>query len=623
MNSRGILACGLLLLSPLAALAGDAPAACRPQRVAEVDTRLNDEGLILARVGLGVQAATLALDTGAYWSVLRETAAAPFRHDEAGDMTAVGAGGIKLDHYVTLPTLQLGALSFSKVKFLIGSDRLNDDAQVSGNLGTNLLKDYDLEIDPAAGKLSLFTQQPCKGGAVTWRQNDATSIPFELDGNWIVIQVLLDGKPLRAVVDTGASTSTLTFKAARALFNLDRNSAGVTPMGTAATLDGQGIGLYKRKFKSLQIGGIRFDKPTLTLGADNIEAANRKGSTAQVPDLVLGMHQLRLLHLYLSYSEKKLYASTVQGDAAAQAAITGAAAADKGAPLPAAHQLVDTLDRQEARDYVESARAHAAKQEFDAALRDFSQALLLAPQEPWIYSFRGLVQGQRQAYALAIADFSRAIELDPKDAAAYLNRGEALSISGEVSRAIDDMSKALALDPKLKDAYLARAEIYIRTGDMPKALSDLDQALQVNPASADAHTARCSVRLALHQYKGALADCNAAVAADPDDEAPLLTRATVNLKSHQLKAAIRDYTAVLERDPTSAEALYGRGLARREAGDAQGGKADMAAARKLGPGVAGHFGEKGSMGSGFRGKCGQSLPRKADYAALIRPTRAT
>ncbi len=586
VNSRGILACGLLLLlSPLAALAGDKPAACQPQRVAEVDTRLDDEGLILARVGLGAQAATLALDTGAYWSVLRETAAAPFRHDEAGDMTALGAGGIKLDHYVTLPTLQLGALSFSKVKFLIGSDRLNDDAQVSGNLGTNLLKDYDLEIDPAAGKLNLYAQQPCKGGAVSWRQSDATSIPFELDGNWIVIQVLLDGKPLRAVIDTGASTSTLTFKAAKALFDLDRNSAGVTSMGTAATLDGQGIGLYKRKFRSLQIGGITFDNPTLTLGADNIEAANRKGTTAQVPDLVLGMHQLRLLHLYLSYSEHKLYASTVKGDIAAQAA------ADKSTPLPAAHQLVDTLDRQEARDYVESARAHAARQEFDAALRDFSQALLLAPQEPWIYSFRGLVQGQRQAYALAIADFSRAIELDPKDAAAYLNRGEALSISGEVSRAIDDMSKALALDPKLKDAWLARAEIYMRTGDLPKALGDLDQALQVNPASADAHAARCAVRTALRQYKGALADCNAAIAANPDDEAPLLTRATVNLKSQQLKAAIRDYTAVLERDPSSAEALYGRGLARRQSGDAQGGKADMVAARKLSPGVAGHFGE--------------------------------
>ncbi|MDB5977084.1 MAG: tetratricopeptide repeat protein [Nevskia sp.] len=593
MTPRGILASGafgaLLLLSPLVAAAAEQPAACKPQRVAEVETRLNDEGLILAKVGLGVQPAMLALDTGAYWSVLRETAAAPFHHGEATDMTSLGAGGVKLDHSVTLPTLLLGGASFSNVKFLIGSDRLNNDPGVSGNLGTSLLKDYDLEIDPAAGKLRLFkpmpTQKPCTGGAVYWRQADATSIPFDLDQNWIVIPVTLDGKPLRAVLDTGASTSTLTFKAAKALYGLDEHSAGVTPMGTATTLDGQGIGLYKRKFKSLQIGGISFDQPTLTMGADNIEAANRKGSTSQVPDLVLGMHQLRELHLYLAYSEHKLYASTTKGDTAARTA------ADKSTAPPAPHQPVDTLDRQEARDDVERARAHAQKQEYDAALRDFDQAIAIAPEESWIYSFRGLMQGQRLAYAQAIADFTRAIELDPKNAAAYLNRGEALSISGEVARAIEDMNKALALDPKLKDGYLARAEIYQRTGDTHKALADLDQALALNPDSADARAARCAVRLSLKQTKPALTDCDAAITLAPDDAAPLITRATVYLKSHQPKAAIRDYNTVLQRDAENAYALYGRGLARTEAGDAEGGKADMAAARKLSPGVAGHFAE--------------------------------
>ena len=587
MTPREVLALGLLLLlSPLAvAYADGRPAGCKPQRSAEVDWRLNEEGLILAKVGLGPIPATLALDTGAYLSVLRESAAAQFQHGEAPQMAAMGAGGIKLDHYVTLPSLQLGSASFSNVKFLIGSDRLNNDPQVSGNLGTSLLQDHDLEIDPATGKLNLFTQKPCAGGPVYWRQRDATSIPFELDNNWIVIQVVLDGKPLRAVLDTGASTSTLTFKAAKALFDLDQGSAGVTRMGTATTLDGQGIRLYKRKFKTLQIGGITFDNPTLTLGADSIEAANRRGSTAQLPDLVLGMHQLRLLHLYIAYSEKKLYASTVADDYAARAA------ADHSAALPMPHQPVDTLDRVEARDEVESARAHAAAREFDAALRDFDLAIALAPEEPWIYSFRGLVQGQRRDYPRAIADFSHAIELDPKGAAAYVGRGEVLFVSGEVKRAIDDLNQALALDPKLEDAYLTRADIYMRTGDMDKALPDLDHALEADPGSAAAHAARCSVRMALHQLKGALDDCNAAIAADPDDEGPLLMRATLNLRGRQPKAAIRDYTAVLQRDAGSADALYGRGLARRADGDAQGGQLDMAAAKKLSPRVAGHFDE--------------------------------
>jgi hypothetical protein len=65
------------------------------------------------------------------------------------------------------------------------------------------------------------------------------------------------------------------------------------------------------------------------------------------------------------------------------------------------------------------------------------------------------------------------------------------------------------------------------------------------------------------------------------------------LRLGQFAAAAADYDAALRLDPGLATALYGRGLAKVKSGDADGGGADMAAAKAIAGGIADEFSRYG------------------------------
>ena len=59
------------------------------------------------------------------------------------------------------------------------------------------------------------------------------------------------------------------------------------------------------------------------------------------------------------------------------------------------------------------------KREHDLAIKDFSQAILLEPNNAQFYNNRGGVYTDKGEYDLAITDFSHAILLDPNDVQFY------------------------------------------------------------------------------------------------------------------------------------------------------------------------------------------------------------
>jgi hypothetical protein len=58
-----------------------------------------------------------------------------------------------------------------------------------------------------------------------------------------------------------------------------------------------------------------------------------------------------------------------------------------------------------------------------------------------------------------------------------------------------------------------------------------------------------------------------------------------------LDRALGDYDAALKINPDLSSSLYGRGLVKQQKGDKAGGDADIAAAKKIEPGIAEHFGK--------------------------------
>jgi|tagenome__1003787_1003787.scaffolds.fasta_scaffold20970513_2 tetratricopeptide (TPR) repeat protein len=139
-------------------------------------------------------------------------------------------------------------------------------------------------------------------------------------------------------------------------------------------------------------------------------------------------------------------------------------------------------------------------------------------------------------------------------------------------------------------AYATRAVAYIHTGKLDLALDDLNQAIYVSPRDyqylPDYFQYRCLTQLNRGEARDALEDCNAALKLRPKDATTMEFRGDVEYALKNYPAAIADLDAALAITPANAGAQYVRGLARMRNGDAQGGQADVAAARAKKPDIA-------------------------------------
>jgi tetratricopeptide (TPR) repeat protein len=86
-----------------------------------------------------------------------------------------------------------------------------------------------------------------------------------------------------------------------------------------------------------------------------------------------------------------------------------------------------------------------------------------------------------------------------------------------------------------------------------------------------------------------LEDCEASLRLKAGDAFTLDSRGLCYLKLRELDLAIDDFTAALTANPKIANALYGRGLAKRKKGDESGAESDLVAARAVYADIAKEF----------------------------------
>lgn len=114
-------------------------------------------------------------------------------------------------------------------------------------------------------------------------------MPFEMRGVHIFVHVLLDGRELGAILDTGAYDTAMSLDRAVSDFALDRNQ------------------LQRSRhcpFRTLSFGGVNVASPAIELVPDRESGVMGRGSPFQ---MIVGMGVLRRLHLYISYKEKRIY----------------------------------------------------------------------------------------------------------------------------------------------------------------------------------------------------------------------------------------------------------------------------------------------------------------------------
>ncbi|MGD0143484.1 MAG: retropepsin-like aspartic protease [Rhizomicrobium sp.] len=271
-------------------------------------------------VAINGVAKLMLLDTGGAVSELTPEVVQELnlpRHDVGFKIVDVSGNSSR---QVALATsFDMDTLQGSNVEFMIGTFQgmFGKETKIAGILAPNVLYFYDVDIDFGTAKLNLMSQDHCEGKVIYWRPSAVAVVPMRVArSHHIVVPVTLDGHQYNALLDTGASDSSLNLTDAEGDFGLKVGGPDMKPVGQLH--DKAGSSIYQHTFKSLSFGGISVSNPTMEIVPDltkGIEARAPPTGTripdndeAQgLPDMLLGMDVLRHLHLYIAYKEQKLY----------------------------------------------------------------------------------------------------------------------------------------------------------------------------------------------------------------------------------------------------------------------------------------------------------------------------
>jgi Aspartyl protease len=402
-----LLAIALLATTPV--LAGD----CRVKHVATIDALESQTGGLLVPIQVGRHQTYLTLDTGGFANLLFEDVVAiEGLRTQASARAAIGASGgvlnrITTDHQRSYYVVPRGA---------------GGDLRESGTLGAGYYQGSDLDIDFPARKIRLVPSTSCDGGIVT-RVRPGRALPIRLDEyGRAFVTVTLDGKPLTALIDTGSSESTLDPAAARRLFQLSLADPSVSAAGTTVDAAGVSLPTYRRQFRRLDLGGIGFDSPWLALSANGLEPG---------VDLILGLRQLRRLHLYFAFGERKLYATAI-------------AATPEVPPIPAA-----------ARPWPGCIATGPGSA--DVAIQGCSSIIAAATESRELiataYSRRAAAYHRKAENAKALADFESALRIEPNFAYALYGRGLTRRAAGDAAGGAADIAAAQRMQPDIAERF--------------------------------------------------------------------------------------------------------------------------------------------------------------------------
>jgi predicted aspartyl protease len=191
-----------------------------------------------------------------------------------------------------------------------------------GIVALEVLRTSDIDVDFGTDTMNMFSTDHCDGAVVYWKAPAVAIVPIVWHGFHMSVPVTLDGRVMRADIDTGASGTDLYGDTAKGFYNLTIGDADTPEIGK---LNGDAdLKVYGHVFKSLSFGSITVNNPHIDIipremGRD-LSKVGLGGSRVRTekdlidqPDLIIGMNVLRKLHLYIAMKEDKMYISDASG----------------------------------------------------------------------------------------------------------------------------------------------------------------------------------------------------------------------------------------------------------------------------------------------------------------------
>mgnify|MGYP006353693403 FL=1 len=228
--------------------------------------------------------------------------------------------------------------------------------------------------------------------------------------------------------------------------------------------------------------------------------------------------------------------------------------------------------------------------QLEKASRDFSEALVFAPENRTYIAVRADVLAELKQYNLALQDINHLLHRDPQSAALHFEKGSICLRSNDTlcalnafiqateydsqnpanwsalglvqlmqdnqEDALTSLSKSIEHGSKWAGDYINRGIIYYRKHNYRSALSDYDKAIALSPRDAQCYYNRGVLRQELGDYNRALEDFTQAINFAPDQIEIYYQRGMVQLQLRQWREALEDFNIIIKRYPYFLPAYY-------------------------------------------------------------------
>lgn len=204
--------------------------------------------------------------------------------------------------------------------------------------------------------------------------------------------------------------------------------------------------------------------------------------------------------------------------------------------------------------------------QFDKALLDLNQAIAANPTDPWDYAFRGDTYRLMNDYDEALADLNRVLELDPNHHWARGRRGLTFHNMKRYTDALADFDKLVTLDSQDRWSLIQRGRTYRFTQKYMEALADFNTVLEREPNDLSALANRAITYRDMEKYNQAIADFSRVIEMNPRDAWTIAQRGEVYRKTENYDLAFAELEIALSIDPTLYLAINNRAEIHRDLG---------------------------------------------------------
>ncbi|WP_221228825.1 retroviral-like aspartic protease family protein [Komagataeibacter kakiaceti] len=243
---------------------------CNHERVAQVPLR-DDGGYLSIVISIAGYELSALVDTGSDGGLLTPDMVGylRLRLDPDHETIVHGTGGVaQATPNAIVPDLRVGGVDFGARSVPVGElpGKPMIRPPVAGLLGGDILSRFDLDMDVPGGTLTLWN---IRQGALACAPPPVWDGPYETlpltrQDNRFLLQVGLDGRPVTALLDSGARSRIVSpevaHRAGVSQSRLERDPGGVT-----ASVDGHQDIYHWHRFDSLQVGHELERNVTLTV----------------------------------------------------------------------------------------------------------------------------------------------------------------------------------------------------------------------------------------------------------------------------------------------------------------------------------------------------------------------